>query len=214
MGAAAAVPLITMAVGAGVNYYNTQRTMRRQDEALAAQIAQQRERQRVADAAVQNTVQQVAGSSPDAQRQQALNDYLTQLQRTAGNATAGLQGIGAVSDRFTDDAAAAGAELHELGGRTADILSRIDAPIRQRQDEGIQFGRLGSDIARVGALSDSDRYLGEIRMRGIRRNPWLDAVSQAATGYATNYSTGSTAWPSSGGGDLNWAAFGGRAPLG
>lgn len=211
---AAAIPLITLAVGTGVNYYNTQRTLRRQDDALAAQIAQQRERQRVADAAVQNTVQQVAGSDPDAQRQQALNDYLTQLQRTAGNATAGLQPIGAVSDRFTDDAAAAGVELHERGGRTADILSRIDAPIRQRQDEGIQFGRLGSDIARVGALSDSDRYLGEIRMRGIRRNPWLDAVSQAATGYATNYSTGSTAWPSSGSGDLNWAAFGGRAPLG
>jgi hypothetical protein len=184
------IPLVVGGLSAGANYYNTRRTLKKQDNELAAQIIAQGRRQSEADAAVRNAILKTEQSNPDGQRRTALNSYLEQLQRSQGNATAGLGQIGAVSSRYADDADAAGADIAARGQQTADIMSRIDAPVRQRQDEGVNFMRLGTDIDRVRALSDSDRYIGDIRMRSIRRNPWLDALSQAASGFATSFSGG------------------------
>lgn len=181
---AAWVPMVIAAVGAGASYYNTQQTAKRQDNALADQIRAQGQRQREADSLVQDAILQQQGSTPDEARKASLDQYLGQLQRTQGDATAGLGQIGAVSDRFGQDAAGAAGDIAATGQRTADIMSRIDAPLLQRQNEGISFGRLGSELGRVGMLSESDRYLGDIRMRGIRRNPWIDAAAAGAQGYA------------------------------
>ncbi|PJK07989.1 hypothetical protein CO610_07440 [Lysobacteraceae bacterium NML95-0200] len=168
------VPMVMSAVAAGASHYNTQQTLKKQDNELARQIAMQGQRQREADARVNEAILEQQQSNPEAERKASLEQYVEQLRRTQGNAAQGLGQVGAISERFAQDAAAAAGQVQQTGERTADIMSRIDAPLRQRQNEGIRFGRLGSEIGRVGLLSDSDRYIGELRMRGVRRNPWID----------------------------------------
>lgn len=207
---AAAVPLLVSAVGAGVSYYNTQQTAKKQDNELARQIMAQGQRQQVADKLVADQVLKQSQSNPTEAQQKSLDEYMTQLQRTQGNATQGLRQAGAVSDRYSSDADAANDDIAASGQTTAGILSRIDAPRLQRQEEGIQFGRLASDLDRVRAQSASDAYLGDLRMRTIRRNPWLDALSSVAGGIASKgggFSGGASAAGSTAG-TTGWGAFG------
>lgn len=184
---AAAIPLVIAGVSAGANYYNTKQTAKRQDNELARQIMAQGERQKVADKLVNDQVLRQSQSNPAEAQRKSLDEYLTQLQRTQGNATSGLRQAGAVSDRFGEDASAAGGDIAASGQQTAGILSRIDAPKMQRQEEGIQFGRLATDLDRVKAQSASDAYLGDLRLRSIKRNPWLDALAGVAGGFARGY---------------------------
>lgn len=207
---AAWVPWAMAALSAGASVYNAEQTAKRQDNELARQIIAQGERQRAADKIVQDAVLRQGQSSPDEARQSSLDQYLTQLQRTQGQAASGLDQLGAVSDRFSEDSEDAAGDIAATGQRTADIMSRIDAPLLQRQEEGIAFGRLGGDIARVGALSDSDRYLGDIRMRGIRRNPWIDAAAAAAQGYASGWAPASSGYTGATGSTaFGYRSFGG-----
>lgn len=178
------LPLAMSALGAGASVYNTRQTAKRQDAEAARQIAAQGARQREADALVSDAVMKQGQSNPDAERAASLDQYVTQLQKTQGNAEQGLGQIGAVSGRYNTAADAARAQVQQTGGQTADIYSRIDAPLRQRQAEGIAQGRLGSEVGRIGMLSDSDRYIGDMRMQGIGRNPWLDAAAGALQGGA------------------------------
>lgn len=185
MGAEVAA-LAIAAIGAGASYYNTTQTANNQDQALAQQVQDQQRRQREADALVQAQLQRTGASNPNEERATAMQEYLTQIQRAQGNAEGGLAGAGAVSDRFTSDAGAAGKAISDYATGTADIYSRIDAPLRQREREGIEFSRLGSDIGTVGMLAGSDDYLSRLRLqRASQRNPWIDAFAQAAQSYGS-----------------------------
>lgn len=197
---AAAIPLIMSAASAGMQYYNTQQTNKRQDSELARQIADQSRRQSEADALVHDALTKQRDSNPADEQSAALNQYLQQLQRTQGNATHGLDQLGAVSDRYTADAAGATNDIAATGANTADIFSRIDAPVTQRQNEGIAFGRLASDLDRIRARSASDELLGQIRMSKIQRNPFLDAAASAASAYGGSYGG------KSGGADISWVS--------
>ncbi len=182
------VPLAMAAVGAGTNYYNTTQTNKRTDRELAAQIAAQGGRQREAAGLVQDAIQRQEGSNPDAARRSALEQYMEVVLRNRGQAAGGLGQVGAVSDRYGEAANDAATDIASYGANRADMMSRIDAPIRQRQEEGIQFGRLGSELDRVAGMSASDAYLGDLRLRSVRRNPWLDAAAEAANAYGSSYS--------------------------
>lgn len=206
---AAAIPIIAAVVGAGAQMYNTNQVNKRQDQALAASINDQNKRQRDADARVNLTLDRQQGSNSAGDQASAMSQYLAQLRRTQGQATAGLDQVGAVSDRYAQGASEAGRGIQDYSSGIADIFSRIDAPNMQRQREGIEFGRLGGDLGTIGYLSDSDRYLGDLRMRAIRRNPWIDALGSAASSYGgSGYGGGS----SSGGYGGRSAAGGGNAP--
>ncbi len=179
------IPMAIAAVGAGASAYNTYQTGRNQDRALAASIQQQQVRQREADALVRAQLERTGQSTPDAERQTAMQEYLTQIQRAQAQAEGGLGVMGDVSARYAGDAGSAGQAIRDYATGTADIYSRIDAPLRQREREGIEFSRLGSDINTLGMLSGSDQYLADLRLRRAgQRNPWIDAFSQAAQGYA------------------------------
>lgn len=184
---AALVPLLTTAIGMGVTQYNTNQTEKRTKNALNQQLADQDARQKEAQALVDATLNRTSDSDPDAARTTAMDGYLDQLRKTQGLATAGLGQIGAVSDRYTAAAEAANQGIFDTGLRRADQFARIDAPLTQRMNEGIDFGRLSSDLGRVGAKSDTDRFLGTLRMQlASRRNPGLDAAGSLLTSYGSS----------------------------
>lgn len=178
------VPLAIAAVSAGAQYYNTQQTARKQDNALAEQIRNQAAQQREADARVAKAVQDTAASNPDAARTDALDQYVQQLRRHQEAATGNLNTPVGASQAFRQDAADAALGVKNYGDQFANLMSRIDAPAIQRQQEAFNFGDLSTDIAGIKRNASGQDFLDELRLRSIRRNPWIDAGSQIGMAYA------------------------------
>jgi hypothetical protein len=188
MGTELLIPLAATVIGSGAQYYNTRQTAKQQDRIAAQGIRTQAAKQRQADSLVDTRIDEFADSSPDAQREQALTDYLTQL-RTARGSAQGTTNVPGASGRYQADTESAGADIQNYGSRAADILSRISAPSRQRQDEAIRTGRLGADLGGVARESSGEDYLTRLRAAGVQRNPWIDAAGQVASSFGQTYAT-------------------------
>lgn len=171
-------------IGAGVNYYNTEQTKKRQDNELGRQIQQRSERQQDADKEIMDTVADRAGNNGDAARSSMLDQYINQVRAAQGSATSGLQQVGGVSSAYRQAANDAALGISDYAGDTASLMSRIDAPVRQRQGEAQQNAQLSTTLGLIGNRSASDDFLSQLRLQGIRRNAGLDAFSQVASAYA------------------------------
>lgn len=189
------VPLVLSAVSAGASAKNTYDTAKRQDNEMAAGIAAQADRQRQADQRVSQEVQAIENSSPEAERAAAQDQFLTQLRQSRAQ-QGGDARVGATSNEFNKDAAQSESNVVDFGKATATRLARIAAPGRQRTNEQVSFGRLGSDLGTIGRNSQADAFLSQLRARGIQRNPWIDAAAGVGQGVAggmaqnTGYSGG------------------------
>lgn len=171
-------------IGAGVNYHNTEQTKKRQDNELGRQIQQRSERQQDADKEIMDAVADRAGNNGDAARSSMLDQYINQVRAAQGSATSGLQQVGGVSSAYRQAANDAALGISDYAGDTASLMSRIDAPMRQRQGEAQQNAQLSTTLGLIGNRSASDDFLSQLRLQGIRRNAGLDAFSQVASAYA------------------------------
>jgi hypothetical protein len=181
------IPVVLAAVGTGVQMYNTQQTEKRTNNAIAAQLAEQAAIDKKGQKLVSDELLKQQQSGPEKFRQNSLDQYMDQIIKTGGKANAGLNQVGGTSSAFKAGEKQAGADIFANSAATADSLSRIDAPGLQRMEEGLSFNRLGSDIGRVGAMSDSAKYLGDIQIRrASARDPWLDALGSGLTAYGTS----------------------------
>jgi hypothetical protein len=184
---AALVPLLTTAIGVGVNQYNTNQTEKKTRNELSRQLANSAERDKQGKALVDATLAKQRASGPEAVQADSLDDYMSQLRKTQGLASGGLSQVGDVSDRYAEDATAANADIFNTSAARADMLSRIDAPQLQRQDEGIAFGRLASDIGQLQSKAEGDRFLNDLRLRlASKRNAAMDAAGSALTSYGSS----------------------------
>ena len=185
-----ALALGLAAAGAGANYYNTRQVGKRQDREAAAGIRAQGARQREADARVNALVDQQAQSSPAAAQADVLGQYMRQLQAGAGGASRGIAQVGNVSAAAQEQAADASLGVSDYGKMIAGLMSAMDAPGLQRREEAIRAARTGSDIERIANFAGGDQFLTQMRLDGIRRNPWLDAFSALAGGAAQGMAGG------------------------
>lgn len=178
-----ALALAAMAAAAGGEYYNTQNTARRQDQAAADSIRNQSLLQKKADVQVNDTVQKLAGSNASTAQKARLDDYLSTLQRNKATTTAGLTPtIG--SNTFKADAANAANDANGYATKTAGLMASMDAPGIQRQAEGFDYGKLGTDLGLIGRQSQGQSFLDQVRMNGIRRNPNIDLGAGLLNAYA------------------------------
>lgn len=185
MGVAAPfIPYIAAAAAAGAQYYNTRQTGKRQDEALAAGIRQQSKTQRKADERVQQTIGEIAGSSPADATAAAREGYQQAVRGTDQMAASG-QALSGLSEAYDQAARAANTTAAGRTGAVADLLSRIDAPLQQRQSEGFRVGDLGTDLSILKRTSQGQDFLSRLKAQGVRRNPWIDAFSAGLQGYAS-----------------------------
>lgn len=170
------IAMAAMAASAAANAVNTRNTARRQDAQAAQGIRNQADIQRRADAKVNEHVAELQGSNAEGERKQRMADYMAQLTRNRSSIAGGLQpGIG--GDAFQSDAQTAleGVDAKAMGD--AGLLARMDAAGMQRQREGTAAGKLGTDIGMIGRESRGQRFIDELRLRGIRRNGGLDLAS-------------------------------------
>lgn len=185
-----AIALALAAAAAGTSYYNTQRTARRQDQEAAAGIRRQSARQREADAQVSSMIDQQAGSSSADEQAGVLDKYMQQLRASKAGSTTGLSQVGNVSDAARTAEADAALGVGQYGSKMASLLSAMDAPLLSRQNEAVARARGAVDLERIGRFAQGDDFLTQMRLQGIRRNPWLDAFSSFAGGAAGSIGTG------------------------
>ena len=175
--------LVLSLASAGGQYYNTQRTAKKQDRAAADSILNQSRIQRQADQKVAGQVAELEGSNADAARATRLDDYMDTLRANRGGLRSGLTpSIG--SSAFQGDSLAAADAVEAGAGDTAGLMARMDAPGMQRQGEAFGYGNLATDIGLIGRESQGQSFMDNLRMNSIRRNPWIDAGSQLAGGAA------------------------------
>lgn len=193
---------------AAASAYNTQRTARRQDQQIAAGIREKSKVQRRADQKIQEELDRLQQSTPQAEQQGAVQQYRDALRGTQQNAQAGqaLSGLSAEYD------AATGAAQQRTGGYLSEVidsLSRVDAAGLQRQREGISAGNLGTDLRVLGREGEGIDFLANMRARGVRRNPYIDALAAGLNAYAGGVggaSSGAASASNAGGTATNFGA--------
>ena len=197
--------LVALAAAAATTY-NTQQTAKRQDNQAAIGLMEQGRKQKEADAKVDQEVQKLKASDASDERAQALQNYMTTLARNKQTASAGLTpDIGGAA--FKADSAQAAAGVQQQGADTAGLMSRIDAPGMQRQGEGFDYGNLATDLSLISRQAQGDDFLNQLRIRAIRRNPYIDLAAATASGYAGGM--GSASGAASGSGKAGSQMYGG-----
>lgn len=157
-----------------------ERVVRKQDEATAQGLLSQSKRQQETDRRVNDEVVKLETSTADDARAQRLGDYMTQLQRGRKQAVAGLESpIG--GSTFQADTGTARLGADSAAATTAGLMSRIDAPQIQRQDEAFGYGKLATDIDMAARDSRGQQFIDQMRLRAIRRRPEVDLLAGALT---------------------------------
>lgn len=186
------MPLVMAAVAGGTTYVNKRNTARKQDRELASQIKSRSKKQELADKKVSDLISKTGASDAVDEKGGILKQYLSQLKTAQPSAAGGIPVGGAsASQAYRDDAAKAAMGIEKFGAKRADLLSTMDAAAAQRQNEGLDLAKTGSEIGQIKRQDEGDTFVSNMRLKGIRDNPWLDAIAAAASAYGSSYSGGS-----------------------
>lgn len=177
-------PYAIMALATAAGAANQQRTLKKQDRAAAAGIRSQAAGRREAASKVNERIAELDRANPQDVARGRLAEYMTALRRNQPSAEGSLPDVAGASSRFDTDVAAARADTRGEAETTAGRLSRMDAPGIQRQGESIRTAELARDIGEIGRQSGAQDYLTRLKIRGIRANPWIDAIASLGQGYA------------------------------
>lgn len=182
------IPLVASLVSAGATYADGRQKQKRADRVALESLQQTEQRQKRADQITNQMIQEMGQSSPDAERRSTLSGFLQQLSRAEPQAMAGTRQAGGESDAFRRDSADAALGIAREGERHADLASRLDAPGLQRQRESATLFDRGMDIGLVGREQEGADRQTNLRLSGIRSNPWLQALAAASSAYGQSYS--------------------------
>lgn len=204
----------TSAAAGGVSVYNTKKTAHRQDQQMAEGVRQQSKRQQEANAKVNELIQKTKGSNAEGDKTAALQQYMQQLGVSRGGAEAGLGDVSGASGAFANATNDARSGVADYGSQVAGLMSRIDAPMRQRDRENDWRNNFGSELDRIKRFSAGDDFLNNLKLNNIKRNPWLDVASSvigaAGSAAAGGYGGGTSA--DVGNGFTNAAGYGVQLP--
>lgn len=176
----AIIPIALMAAGTLAQQSENDRVIKKQDEATAQGLLNQSRRQQDADRRVNDEIAQLETSTAADDRAQRLGQYMQQLQRGQRQALSGLSSpVGGAT--FQADAGAARTGADNAAATTAGLMSRIDAPQLQRQQEAFGYGKLATDLDMEARASRGQQFIDQLRLRQIRRRPEVDLLAGLAT---------------------------------
>jgi len=165
---------------------NTRQTARRQDRELAAGIRKQGEIGKESAGQVQEEIASLAASNPEAEKAEAIEGFMNTLRANQDLTTeAAGGGVFGASDRFAEDVSGAQAGVGARAGGRAELLSKIDAPGRQRSREAVGRGQLASDIRGFQDRSETEDFMARLRASEQRNNPLIDIGADIMSGVAT-----------------------------
>jgi hypothetical protein len=163
--------------------YNTNQTAKKQDRNAARGIAEQAKLQREANARMNKQLDTLETSTPEEEYSSRSGQIRDQLRRKQALALGSIQNTGG-GDAVTARADAGKGTAVDYGDMINEALSGMDAPMLQRQGERFMFADTANSLNTLGRHSAQQDYLTRLRGAGIRRNPWLDMLSQAGSAYA------------------------------
>jgi len=176
----AALPYILAAAGTGLTAVVQDNARKKQDRALFNNLQEQGRYQREADSAINTKLHDLQNSTPEEERAQAADAFLSQLRlsRRQGEAS---EAPGYGSQRYQDDKAAAGQQVVNFGNHAANVLARITAPTLQRENEGVASNRLRRNLSTIGRNAAGSDFLNQLRLKRIKPDPWAMAAGQGLT---------------------------------
>lgn len=191
------IPLVLAAAGAGADAYNNRQIGKETDRLAAQGIRKQGMRQQEVDARVNEELNAQSRSTPEGERAAALDAYTAQLQRGRASAESGLTGIAGASDRYQTDVNAGKSAIGNYGDLLAGIQSRIDAPQRQRENEGVSRSRTAGDIGRISRDAQADDYLNQLLQSSVKGSTALEIAGPMLRGASQATAAGMGRTPSS-----------------
>lgn len=198
------IPAAISALGVGTTYAVQQDAANKQDRAQAQAIQNQQDIQNKASGAARRTLEKVQSSNPQALQNSSTAQYVDQLRRNAAGAAVGgpdssLSTVGG-SGRYKEGVAQAQKDVNAKGNVLAGQLGAIDAATRQRQNEGLSFGDLATQLTGYGAQSQTQSFVDQLRANVAgQANPWGQLAGQLITNFGQNYRGGGKTGKNSGG---------------
>ncbi len=178
------IGLLVSALGAKA--INTRQTARRQDRALALGITKQGEIGKESAGRVQEEIASLAASDPEAEKAEAIKGFMDTLAANKDLTTEAVGGdVFGASERFAEDVSGAEAGVGARAGGRAELLSKIDAPGRQRSREAVGRGQLASDVRGFADRSEMEHFMSTLRASEQRNNPLIDVLADITSGVAT-----------------------------
>jgi hypothetical protein len=177
------------------------RASRRSQNELAMGRAGIDKAQRNADARIGDEVMALETSTPEPHRAAAAADYTKAVRAARGGDASVPSNLGGA--RFQADQNAATSRVAGHGNKLAENFARIDAPVRQREQERQGISNAGVDVRReLGRAQQAD---ASSRLRAQNRgrvDPWVQILSTLGSQIANNYQTGAEKTPGSDGLEL------------
>ena len=174
--------LILAAAGAATNTANNYAAARKQDRIAAQGIRRQSDLQREASRRAGQHLEEFSGSTPAGEQSQSLEGFMNALRQSRQSTEGDLPAVGAANPRFAEDVSAGRQRVGEQASERAGRLSRIDAPMYQRQREGSQFLRTSADVGELGRQSSAQDFLTRLRVSAAQPNPWVGAAGSLMQG--------------------------------
>lgn len=175
-------PLVLGALSAAASTYNQHKLDQAQNDNALAGIAKQRADQKRADNAVQQTVQQVGTSSPEAATQQAQDAFVDQLRRNKA-AQGGVNPSAATTTgadpRFAVAQQGAQQGAQSYGQTVASNLAGIIGSQNQHLAEGTAVQNLRPQLTNIDKQASDDQFLTQLKARSLQANPWVALGAKA-----------------------------------
>ncbi|MEE9311798.1 MAG: hypothetical protein V3V10_05225 [Planctomycetota bacterium] len=174
--------LLVTAVSSIVDEANKDRALRRQDKATAGGIRRQGVIQSAASKRVGEQIEDIQTSTGESERAESLDDFLGAIRESRGATEGALDPILAANPRFAEDVAGGKKRIATAGTEQADRLSRIDAPLLQRQAEAGRVSRTAGDVSEFARQSSIEDFLTRLRVASIRPDAFISALATIGKG--------------------------------
>lgn len=175
-------PLVLGALSAAASTYNQHKLDQAQNDNALAGIRQQQVDQKRSNNAVQQTVQQVQSSTPEAATQQAQDSFVQQLRKnkaSQGGVNPSAAATSAADPRFAAAQAGAQGTAQNYGQQVASNLSGIIGAQQQRQAEGTAVQNLTPQLNNFNQQANDDQFLTQLKARSLQANPWVALGAKA-----------------------------------
>lgn len=172
--------LAASAAGTGLSVNAQNQAAHDQARELRARTMRSGELNRRAGTRVNEQIQNLKTSNPDADEATAKNNFLTALRTAQVNGSGGLSDAetGNVSDRFRADAQAVHGANAAGNVNAATSAARVDAPFMQRVREGAGASRTASDLSLLENEGRGQDFLSQLRMSMIHPDAGQMAAGQ------------------------------------
>ena len=198
MGDPATIGLILTAVGGGTKAINTGISLRRQDKAAARGIREQGELQRTADKSVNEQIADIASSTGETERAEALEGFLNTLRGSQELTGAEVDPLGLGGQRFAERVEGGEARTRAAGTARAGRLSVVDAAGRQRVGEAGRVAATATGLDEIQRQSQARDFITQLRIASKRPNALINALGTTLQGAGSIVSLGA-----GGGANLN-----------